>query len=96
MPNHSAGLNYARSDENSYRKVQVWLTNTTHDRFHQVPRCRQLAREASECPHSLQSPKQCLTIDAGTTTKGTVIDINGKPGLAAKGGKVDVGCYEVK
>ena len=32
MPYHSAGLNYARSDENSYRKVQVWLTNSTADR----------------------------------------------------------------
>ena len=31
MPYRSAGLNYARSDESSYRKVQVWLTNSTAD-----------------------------------------------------------------
>ncbi len=42
------------------------------------------------------SPKQCPSIDAGTATKETVIDIKGNPRPAVKGGKVDVGCYEVK
>jgi hypothetical protein len=42
------------------------------------------------------SPKLCPTIDAGTTTKETVLDNRGWARPAVKGGKVDVGCYEVK
>ena len=36
MPYRSAGLNYARSDESSYRKVQVWLTNSSDELLAEV------------------------------------------------------------
>ncbi len=42
------------------------------------------------------TPNQCPSIDAGSPTSKTVIDILGKPRPAVKGGKVDVGAYEVK
>jgi len=44
----------------------------------------------------LVSPSQCPTIDAGQATNQTVIDKEGNPRPATKGGKVDMGAYEVK